>query len=74
MLIIRDLLSGPKRFGELEASLLGISSRTLTLKLKKLEKEAMLKKIKLGSYQVTAKGKGIRAVEEAMRKYGMKYL
>jgi len=37
MLIMHDLLSGSKRFCELERSLEGISTRTLTLKLKKLE-------------------------------------
>jgi DNA-binding HxlR family transcriptional regulator len=74
MLIIRDLLEGPQRFCDLERSLEGISTRTLTLKLQTLEKEGMVKKTKSGSYSATARGKGLRTVEAAMRRYGEKYL
>lgn len=74
MLIIRDLLSGPKRFCDLERSLEGISTRTLTLKLRKLEEERLVTKLKNGSYSATARGKGLRVVETAMRRYGEKYL
>lgn len=74
MLIIRDLLEGPRRFCELERSLEGISTRTLTLKLKKLEAESLIKKRQGGNYAVTARGRGLRAVEAAMRRYGKKYL
>ena len=74
MLIMRDVLIGAKRFCELERSLEGISTRTLTLKLKKLESEKLLTKTKEGAYQATEKGKGLRAVETAMRKYGEKFL
>lgn len=74
MLIIRDLLEGPRRFCELERSLEGISTRTLTLKLKKLEEEKLVKKLKNGSYGATPCGKGLRMVESAMRRYGEKYL
>ena len=45
ILIIRDLLSSPKRFTELQHSLQGISSRTLTLKLKKLEEANSPRKV-----------------------------
>jgi DNA-binding HxlR family transcriptional regulator len=45
LLIIRDLLSGPKRFSNLEASLTGISTRTLTNKLKMLEEKDIVKKV-----------------------------
>ena len=74
MLIVRDLLEGPRRFCELERSLEGISTRTLTLKLKTLEQEGLVKKTKDGSYSATARGKGLRVVESAMRRYGEKYL
>ena len=74
MLIMRDVLTGAKRFCELERSLEGISTRTLTLKLKKLESEHLLTKTPDGAYQATEKGKGLRAVETAMRKYGEKFL
>lgn len=74
MLIIRDLLECPARFCDLERSLKGISTRTLTLKLKKLESEGLVRKRADGSYAVTPRGKGLRTVEAAMRRYGEKYL
>jgi DNA-binding HxlR family transcriptional regulator len=74
MLIIRDLLEGPRRFCDLERSLEGISTRTLTLKLKKLESEKLVRKLASGSYAATPRGKGLRAVELAMRRYGERYL
>lgn len=74
MLIMHNLQGEEKRFCELERDLEGISTRTLTLKLKRLEEEKMVKKSKEGAYQATEKGKGLRAVETAMRKYGEKYL
>lgn len=74
MLIIRDLLSETRRFCELERSLESISSRTLTNKLKVLESEGLIKKLKDGNYAATARGKGLRIVESAMRRYGEKYL
>jgi len=74
MLIIRDILAGPKRFCDLERSLEGISTRTLTNKLRALAGERLLRHRADGTYEVTAKGKGLKAVELAMRRYGEKYL
>jgi len=44
LLIIRDLLDEPRRFGELERSLEGISPRTLAIRLKELEADGVLKR------------------------------
>ena len=74
MLIMRDLLRTPKHFCELERSLAGISTRTLTLKLKKLARERMIRKSPRGFYEATKKGKGLQIIERAMRRYGEKYL
>jgi len=74
MLIIRDLLTGPKRFSDFEKSLKSISTRTLALKLTKLANDAMLTKRDDGVYIITQKGMGIQKVERAMRNYGRKYL
>lgn len=74
MLILRDLLAGGRRYGELEKSLVGISTRTLSLKLKELEHQGLIKKDGDYIYTLTEKGKGLRIVENAMRKYGQKYL
>jgi DNA-binding HxlR family transcriptional regulator len=44
------------------------------LKLKILESEKLIKKLKNGSYSATPRGRGLRMVESAMRRYGEKYL
>jgi len=79
LLILRDLLESPRRFSELENSLSGISTRTLTSKLKLLEREHLLKKIVRQNgfyveYALTSKGRGLREIIGAMRSYGKKYL
>lgn len=79
LLIVRDLLEGPRRFGELEASL-GSSSRTLAKKLKLLEHEKIVTRKAVTDeqacvkYSLTKKGAAFQGVVEAMRAYGTKYL
>ena len=74
MLLLRSLNEGPKRFCELEKWLDGISTRTLTIKLKKLSDEGLVTKNAEGKYQVTKKGAGIKIIERAMTKYSKLYL
>ncbi len=80
ILIVRDLLVKPGRFGELEASLSGISSRTLSNKLKMLEEEGLIKRKEYKThppkveYSLTRKGEAFHGVVDAMRAYGKKYL
>ncbi|KKW19859.1 MAG: Transcriptional regulator, HxlR family [Parcubacteria group bacterium GW2011_GWA2_51_10] len=79
LLILRDLLESPRRFSELEESLVGISTRTLTNKLKVLEREHLLHKTTPGKsahveYTLTTKGHGLRGIIKEMRAYGKKYL
>ena len=73
ILVIRELISENKRFCELERDLPGISTRTLTLKLKKLTKEKLVKKSDV-DYALTSKGKKLGIVFDAMNKYGKTYL
>ncbi len=69
MLIIRDLLKSNMRFCEIEDSLSGISSRTLTLKLRRLEEEGIA--IKSGLYyKLSAQGKKLDKVISAMESWG----
>lgn len=42
VLIIRDLLSGTKRFGELKKSVTGISQKVLTANLRDMEENGLL--------------------------------
>jgi DNA-binding HxlR family transcriptional regulator len=73
MRINHALLDAPKRYCEIERELEGISTRTLTLKLKKLEEEGIVRK-GTDLYALTSKGKGLRIIEAAMKRYGEKYL
>lgn len=71
MLILRDVLTAPRRFCELERSLNGISTRTLTLKLQKLVEEDLL--LHDGHfYKVTKRGLLLRPVINEMGKVGKK--
>lgn len=69
ILIIRDLLATPMRFCELEKSLVGISTRTLTLKLTKLIEEGVAAHHE-HLYSLTAKGKNLKPIIHAMEKVG----
>ncbi len=79
LLIIRDLLERPRRFGELEDSLGGMSPRTVASKLKRLGKEKLIARRNFSKpirfhYELTKKGAAFNKVVEAMRSYGKKYL
>ncbi|MDB5254210.1 MAG: helix-turn-helix transcriptional regulator [Parcubacteria group bacterium] len=74
MLIMHHLIEGSKKFCELERALPGISTRTLTNKLKRLAEVDLLVKTDEGLYAVTHKGKGLRIVENAMKRYQEQYL
>ena len=69
MRIIHTALAGTARFCEFERALPGISTRTLTLKLKRLEDEGILIKSEAG-YTVTRRGKELRKVIKAMETFG----
>lgn len=78
LLIIRDLCEGTKRFGELQRSLLGISPKTLALRLNQLEKESIVKRRVFKEvplhveYSLTSKGESLKEVIEKMREWGEK--
>ena len=79
ILIVRDLLLRPRRFGDLQTSLAGVSSRTLSNKLKMLEEEGLIVKKHEArpprvEYKLTRKGAAFNDVVEAMRSYGKRYL
>lgn len=79
LLVLRDLIDDPRRFGELDESL-GMSTRTLTKTLRRLEKQGLIKRKAMRSlpprveYSVTPKGAALSPVIDAMRSYGKKYL
>lgn len=76
VLIIRDLLGGTKRFGQLLGSLKGISPRTLSARLNDLEKNGVLSKKVFPQvplrveYSLTKRGKDLHSILDQMRKWG----
>ena len=78
-LILRDLLGGSKRFGELRRSLTGVSPKTLTDRLKSLEAEGVLTRTLYPEmpprteYRLTEKGAALRPVIEAMAAWGERW-
>jgi len=79
LLIVRDLLAGPKRFGDLEDSLPRTSSRTIAKKLHELEARGFIARAAFHEtpprveYSLTPKGRALRPITEAMRRHGEKY-
>ena len=80
LLIIRDLLTDPRRFSDLQSSLSGVSTRTIVKKLKHLENQGVIKRKALSErpphveYSLTKNGKALYKIVESMREYGGKYL
>jgi len=76
MLIIRDLLQGRKRFGELRSTIGEISPKILTQRLRLLEKEKIIEKTVYAEvpphveYELTARGQELQAVVEALARWG----
>jgi DNA-binding HxlR family transcriptional regulator len=75
LLIVRDLMETPCRFGELEASLEGISPRTLAIRLKELEQDGVLTRdCSAGPshpvYRLTGKGRSLNHILDQMRAWG----
>ena len=80
VLILRDIiLFGKKRFSELLKSIDGINQKTLSVRLKELEKGGIIKtKIysenpKRAEYLITKKGRMLRPVLEQMAAFSLSY-
>lgn len=80
LLLLRDLAAGSRRFTELQRSLAGISSRTLSLRLRALEDEGVIVRREYAEapprveYHLTDKGSDLIPIVEAMRDYGSRWL
>ena len=80
LLLVRDLSEGNSRFCELERSLAGISPRTLSLRLRALEEEGIVRRTTYAEvpprveYALTEKGRALVPVIEEMRTYGRRWL
>ena len=79
VLIVRDLLSGTKRFGELKKSLNGISQKVLTSHLRTMEKNGLITRKVYAQvppkveYTLTEVGESLKQVHDAMLDWGSIY-
>ena len=79
VLIIRDLLGGTKRFGELKKSVGNISQKVLTANLRSMEDTGLLTRKVFAQvpprveYTLTETGYSLKPVLDAMVLWGTKY-
>ena len=79
VLILRDLISGTKRFGELKKSIGNVSQKVLTEQLRDMEKNGLLNRKVYAEvpprveYSLTELGKSLAPVLDAMRSWGEEY-
>ena len=75
-LIVRELLAGPRRFGELRAALGGPSAKTVTERLRTLEHQGILTRTVHAEvpprvvYALTERGESLHGVLLAMLAWG----
>src|SRR5260221_4313 len=78
MLLLHNLFEGKNRFGELERALEGVSPKTLSLRLKELEKDGIIAKKIFAEvplhveYSLTEKGKSLKEIFSALEQWGEK--
>lgn len=76
MLLLHNLFEGNKRFGQLERSMKGISPKTLSLRLRELEKAGIVKKKIFAEvplhveYDLTERGRELEAIFKIMARWG----
>jgi len=80
LLLVRELAEGRSRFCELERSLVGISPRTLSLRLRALEEEGIVERVTYPAvpprveYALTEKGLALIPIIDDMRAYGERWI
>ena len=79
VLIIRDLLNGTKRFGELKRSVGNISQKVLTATLRAMEESGLLTRKVYPEvpprveYTLTETGYSLKPILDAMKEWGTNY-
>ena len=79
VLIIRDLLGGTKRFGELKKSVGNISQKVLTSNLRSMEEDGLLTREVFPEvpprveYTLTETGYSLKPILDSMTDWGMAY-
>ena len=79
ILILRDLLTGTKRYNELTRSVVGISAKVLTENLRELESDGIISRKVYPvvppkvEYSLTKKGNELKPIINLMKEFGIKY-
>ncbi len=79
VLILRDLIDGTKRFGELKKSVGNISQKVLTSQLRDMEQKGLLTRKVYAEvpprveYTLTKTGLSLKPILEAMKNWGEEY-
>lgn len=79
VLIVRDLLTGTKRFGELKKSLTGISQKVLTQNLRAMEVDLLVNRQVYAEvpprveYSLTDLGRSLQPIHDALWQWGEGY-
>lgn len=80
LLLIRDLLTGPKRYTDLLNGQSGMGTNLLADRLRQLEDDELVEKISLSppasgeAYRLTEAGEGLRPVVIELARWGLRYL
>lgn len=79
VLILRDLLTGTKRFGELKKSITGVSQKVLTAQLRAMEASGLITRTVYAEvpprveYSLTELGMSLKPILDAMLVWGTQY-
>lgn len=79
VLIVRDLLTGTKRFGELKKSVTGITGKVLTSNLRQMEESGLVKRKVFAEvpprveYTLTETGFSLKPILDSMVQWGNEY-
>ena len=77
LLLVRELLLGPRRYSDLLEALPGIGTNLLAERLRRLEDEGLVRRRRLGSpvrstvYELTGRGEELEPVLMALARFGM---
>ena len=79
VLILRDLMPGTKRFGELKKSICSVSQKVLTAQLRDMEQNGLVHREVYAEvpprveYSLTELGRSLEPILDAMRNWGEGY-
>lgn len=79
VLILRDLMPGAKRFGELKRSIGSVSQKVLTAQLRDMEKNGLVNRKVFPEvpphveYSLTELGQSLKPILDAMQSWGEEY-